>query len=84
MKISDIDFTKKENQTFKNWFKVMWGNFYIIPFLLAIAAIIAIPFQTFDSNSSYLVILIPIATASVIGYKGFYQFWNDLKNNTSR
>lgn len=84
MKLSDIDFTKKENQTFKMWFKVMWSNFYIIPFLAALAAIIAIPFQTFDSNAGYFVILIPIATCTAIAYKGFYQFWNDLKNNTSR
>jgi hypothetical protein len=84
MKLNDIDFTKKENQTFKMWFKVMWSNFYIIPFLAALAAIIAIPLQTFDSNSSYFIILVPIATCSAIAYKGFYQFWNDLKNNISR
>ena len=84
MKLSDIDFTKKENQTFKNWFKVMWSNFYIIPFLAALALIIAIPFMTFDSTGAYFVILIPMATCTVIGYKGFYQFWDDLKKNTSR
>jgi hypothetical protein len=84
MKLSDIDFTKKENQTFKNWFKVMWNNFYIFPFLLALAFIIIIPFQTFESNWDYLIILIPIATCTAIAYKGFYQFWDDLKNNTNR
>ena len=84
MKLSEIDFTKKENQTFKMWFKVMWSNFYIFPFLLALTFIIIIPFQTFDSNWSYLVVLVPIATCTAIAYKGFYQFWNDLKNNTSR
>lgn len=84
MKLSTIDFTKKENQTFKNWFKVMWSNFYIIPFLAALAFIIYIPFVSFDTNWGYVTILIPITTASVIAYKAFYQFWNDLKNNTSR
>lgn len=84
MKLSDIDFTKKENQTFKNWFKVMWSNFYIIPFLTALTIIIAILFQTFDSKAGYLIILIPITACITIVYKGFYQFWNDLKNNTSR
>ena len=84
MKLSDIDFTKKENQTFKNWFKVMWSNLYILPFLIALGVIIYIPFLTLDTNLHYLIILLPIAICSVIGYKGFYQFWDDLKNNTSR
>lgn len=84
MNLDDIDLTKKENQTFKNWFKVMWSNSYIFLFFLGIAFIIVMALSTFDDNLGYLILLIPISSCSVIAYKGFYQFWNDLKKGQSR
>ncbi len=84
MKLDDIDFTKKENQTFKNWFKLMWANAFIQLFLGSIVLGIIILTAKFDEASSYLSILIPIAMFIMIGYKGFYQFWKDIINGRSR
>lgn len=87
MNLSKIDFTKKENQTFKNWFKLMWGNNYIQLFLLAIAFLIAELnwMDSFYSLGGFIIGLsIPIGMMILIGYKGFYQFWSDIKKNISR
>lgn len=84
MNIKDIDFTKKENQTFKNWFKVMWGNFYIIPFIAALVGLIVMLVKWYDEPVTYLVALLPIAICSAIGHNGFYQYWEDLKKGKSR
>lgn len=83
--LSKIDFTKKENQTFKNWFKVMWSNSYIFLFFVNIGFLIGIA-SMFDSQEvfSYIGISIPILAILGIGYKAFYQYWDDLKNGTSR
>ena len=84
MDLSKIDFTKKENQTFKNWFKVMWSNTYILPFVGALAFFIGLIVTYTDELTWYLVLLLPITMMGVIGYKGFYQFWDDLKKGKTR
>ena len=84
MDLSNIDFTKKENQTFKNWFKVMWSNTYILPFVGALVFLIGILIKWPDEISTYIVSLLPLTMIGVIGYKGFYQFWDDLKKGKSR
>lgn len=94
-----LDLTKKENQTFKNWFKIMWGNSYIQIFGVALIAVIIqllkldsmiyVVIENFSySNSGGLMTLVamflPTILLMVIIYKGFYQFWNDLKTGNSR
>lgn len=70
------------DHSFRMWFKIMWSNGYIFAFLVAIALLIGT--ITTLEGLELLACLIPIAMIVVIGYKGFYQFWNDLKNGTSR
>lgn len=82
--ITKIDFTKKENQTLRHWFALMWQNSYIQLFIFGLAAIVGVLCLTFDNASIYIVLFIPIIMCLVIGYKGFYQFWEDMKKGTSR
>jgi len=77
--ITNIDFTKKENQTPRNWFALMWQNGYIQLFILALGFIIGLLI-----TGPQLVALLPLAICGIISYKGFYQFWDDLKKGTSR
>jgi len=89
MKISKIDFTKKENQTFKNWFKLMWSNGYIQLFPLGITMIIysIVKWFEFDFieilglefNGAWTMFLLGIFMSFFLAYKGFYQFWKDIK-----
>jgi hypothetical protein len=85
MNLKDIDFTKKENQTFKNWFRIMWSNGYIFLFLVGLGFLIGF-IPSFDPTefASYVALAIPTASISAIAYKAFYQFWDDLKKGTSR
>ena len=84
----------KELKSFKDWFKIMWQNSYIQIFAVAIVAIIFqivnmdVMIEIIVENFSYsfiggimatIAILIPILVATVVVYKGFYQFWNELK-----
>ena len=69
------------------WFQLMWQNGYIFTFSLAIAFLTAaiILKDTFYSLGGFLIgISIPIGMMIIIGYKGFYQFWNDYKQGKSR
>lgn len=87
MDLTHIDFTKKENQTFKNWFALMWQNGYIITFSLALAGLVFVIFRhdTFDSLSEFFIMILLTSIPMVaITYKGFIQFWNDMKKGTSR
>ncbi len=79
LNITKIDFTKKENQTLRNWFALMWQNFYIQLVIIAIGFIIGLLV-----TGAILWSLLPLAICGVVTYKGFYQFWNDMKNGTSR
>jgi hypothetical protein len=75
------DFTNGDH-SFKNWFKIMWSNSYIQLFVVALVILFLIVFNL--SEEELWVILLPISMMVVIVYKGFYQFWNDLKNGKSR
>ena len=85
---------RKELKSFKDWFKIMWKNSYIQIFAVAIVAIIfqianmSSMIELISENFSYSIIggimatiavLLPISVATVVAYKGFYQFWNGLK-----
>lgn len=78
------DLTKKENQTFKNWFKIMWSNSYILVFVVALAATFIMLNTTFDEAWHQIFILIPFSVVCVVVYKGFIQYWRDLKQGQSR
>jgi len=93
------DYTNGD-QSFKNWFKIMWKNKYILLFLVALTGfvfeliyfkdVIAMVTDAANADGVGFGILagfglsLPALMMIVIGYKGFYQFWNDLKNGTSR
>jgi hypothetical protein len=74
------------DHSFKMWFKIMWGNTYIQLFVLALAFFIGIltQYNSFDGWGFWVCLTIPSLTMIVIAYKGFYQFWNDLKNGETR
>lgn len=92
----DIDF---EN-SFKFWFALMWQNHYIQIFLLtfiislielfklgAISEIVSDNYSDeggFGATLAVLGLSIPPIVTAVVCYKGFWQYFNDLKNNTSR
>lgn len=87
MDLTKIDFTKKENQTFKNWFLLMFQNGYIATFSFATALLTAciVFHDTFYSEGGfYIAMIIPIGMMFIIGYKGFIQFWKDTKKGISR
>ena len=69
----------------KMWFSIMWRNSYIQFFFIALFAI-GLVLYLFDQRGTefYLAIAVPFLAAAIIAYKGFYQFWNDLKNGRSR
>lgn len=76
--------TPNEFKGFKAWFKIMWQNFYIQIFVIAVAFFIGILTQIDGSFMFYVILAIPVLMMIVIGYKGFYQFWRDLQQGTSR
>lgn len=75
---TQVDF---EN-SFKFWFALQWQNFYIQAFIIGLAFGI---YMAIDLTGAELWMLtIPAAIMGFIGYKGFYQFFIDTKNGTSR
>jgi hypothetical protein len=92
---TEVDF---EN-SFKWWFALQWQNGYLQLFSLFFTLFILqlFNFGTMmewykdawsDSTAGGIMtsmgMLIPITGASIIAYKGFYQYFNDLKNGRSR
>ena len=75
------DYTKGDH-SFKKWFKIMWSNGYVPLFAVAAIAFGAILFTL--QGSDLWVSVLPAAVMGVSAYKGFYQFWKDLKNGKSR
>lgn len=71
-----------EFKGFKKWFKVMWENFYIQLFVIALV-FLCIGFFGLD-GWNLLLLLIPFAILVIVAYKGFWQFWTDLKTGNSR
>ena len=86
---SKKDYTGGDH-SFKNWFKIMWKNGYIFLFLAFLAMTIAGTFFSerldFDPNEywNWFVAGFGLLGMTLIAYKGFWQFWNDLKNGRSR
>jgi len=74
----------QEFKGFKMWFKIMWMNWYIQLFIISLAAIALVLCSNLEGLDLALAIAIPTASASVIIFKGFYQFWDDLKKGRSR
>lgn len=73
------------DHSFKMWFSIMWKNSYIQFFLLALFAIFFV-FMFFDEKGTefYVALTVPSLAAIIIAFKGFYQFWQDLKKGQSR
>lgn len=70
-----------------SWFQLMWKNFYIQLFVIAVAMFIYLVFFAEDFVSplaKIMAISVPVAMIFTIGYKGFYQFWKDYKEGKSR
>lgn len=83
------------DHSFKNWFKIMWQNSYIQLFALFLGLLI-LQITHFkwcvdvwkDCHSDGVIgtiaasigMAIPIAGASIIAYKAFFQYWRDLRN----
>lgn len=92
----DIDF---EN-SFKFWFALMWQNSYIQIFSVAFFLVILGLFRFdwiidvisenmeaeghFGASFAILGFSIPPMICLIIAYKGFYQYFNDLKHKRSR
>jgi len=88
------------DHSFKKWFSIMWKNKYILLFLIAFTGfvfeliyfkdVITMVTDAVGSDGIGFGILagfalsLPTLMMAIIGYKGFYQFWNDLKNVRSR
>lgn len=92
-----VDYTGGDH-SFKNFFKIMWGNNFIQLFLLFLGLTIAeiIGFKTvigwvidaFDDGTGTgifvsIFIVIPASVTAYIAYK-INQFWEDLKSGNSR
>ena len=74
----------QEFKGFKMWFKIMWMNWYIQLFIISLVAITLVLCSDLEGLDLALAITLPTASALVITFKGFYQFWNDLRNDRSR
>ncbi len=74
----------QEFKGFKMWFKIMWMNWYIQLFIICLIAISLVLNSGLEGLDLALAITIPTSSALVIIFKGFYQFWNDLRNGRSR
>jgi len=90
---------KEEYNSFKEWFKIMWKNSYIFLFLVGLGGVIAqlvmwdgvvemvrenYSYSTMGAIMVTIGMLIPISITIVVAYKGFWQFWRDLRGGTSR
>lgn len=92
-----IDYTKKENQTFKNFFKVMWSDSWIQTFVGFFTVLVIQLFHiewcieswlnATDSLFALVLVslglMLPISVTIILIFK-IGQFWMDLKNNRSR
>lgn len=92
---TDVDFEK----SFKFWFALQWQNKYIQIFAVAFGILIYQLINYSDSLGSILEAwyesvgaglmvtagsLLPLAVSSIVAYKGFYQYYDDLSKGKSR
>lgn len=78
------DFTNGDH-SFKNFFRIMWKNFYIQLFLIGITTIICILYKRdeFETRDLFLALAVPVLMVIVLLIK-VPQFWRDLKSGNSR
>lgn len=92
---TEVDF---EN-SFKWWFALQWQNKYIQIFI-AFFTLLVLQLINFKTVWGWLMesynqstgtgifvtpfMFLPLAGTLIVAYKGFYQFFNDLKNGRSR
>lgn len=92
---TDVDF---EN-SFKFWFALQWQNKYIQIFAVSFS-ILVYQLCTLDNQLGYFMeawydnigvglmvsmgLLLPLIVSLAVAYKGFWQFFNDLKHGRSR
>lgn len=96
--LKKVDYTGGDH-SFKKWFSIMWKNLYIQLFVVFITLLILqilniswcieAWYESLNEGIMPIIMvsmgmLIPISGTLIIAYKSFYQFWNDLKNGTSR
>ena len=92
---TEVDF---EN-SFKWWFALQWQNNYIQLFIVFLGLLLFQLYHIKEAWNMLmdvyregtgigifvtLFMFLPIAGVSIIAYKGFWQFYNDKKNKTSR
>jgi len=85
--MKDVDLskhTKQEFKTFKDWFKLMNKNNYIVLFLLALVGFIYVLTQYEATVAFCVAICIPTLMMIIIAYKGFYKHWRDMQKNHIR
>lgn len=67
------------DHSFKQWFKLMWKEFYFQLFVAGLAVLIG-----GIVIGAWLLKIIGLLVCTVIGYKGLYQRWQDFINGRSR
>lgn len=93
---TEVEFEK----SFKWWFALQWQNFFIQLFTVAFVLLVLefinfgwvietvlenfINGGVFGGIATILGLSIPALLVPIIAYKGFWQFWNDMKNGTTR
>ncbi len=90
----------KFENSFKFWFALQWQNSYIQLFIVGFIVTLLELFNlgwvketvannfaeggNFGGIATVVAMLILPIEASTIAFKGFYQFWRDIKNGRSR
>lgn len=87
------------DHSFSNWFRIMWKNRYVQIFAFALIILLIQIFNLgwcitqladayfrgfFEFLFLLIAMLLPTAICAIVAFKGFYQFWNDLKKGTRR
>lgn len=70
-----------------SWRQLMWKNFYIQGFVIALVAFIGEFYliDTFYTLGGFMMgIALPLGVMMLIAYKGFFQFWKDYSKDQSR
>lgn len=71
------------NEKKLTWFQLMWKNFYIQLFVVAVVALTLEIYymDSFYSLGGFLIgVAIPISMILMISILGFYKFWKEYNN----
>ena len=97
--VDNTDYTKPENQNFKEWvmfcisnlwipLEIIFGTALIVQlcYLKTVIGWVADAFADDIASGCFLCpfTLIPLAGTIIVAYKGLYQHFNDVCNGTSR